>query len=267
MTLRERRKAGGHEDEVTPPPTASRRGRGTGTPRGKATAGPTTPLARKAIQNTRMASPSNTEDVSMTPTGHGGTNPMKESPKTPTQASPAIPVSQLPPLPPSTNTTPVAHQDKSEHSPDTPTTQRPRPEQTGPSTVPDIKIIETQQPRPERPVTKGPDGGKIMLRFKRPSPLPPSEIPSLPSPISPLPPSHSTLYPTLPHLSASSEHLSIDQRLAYREGSASTATSATSEDYLSARSVPSEQERDKKESTLESSTSSDSPWQMPGGLK
>ena len=291
MTLRdrsERRKAGGYgyEDEVTPPPTVSRRGRGTGTsstPRGKASATPSTPLARKAVHNSKMASPVNAKDVSMTPTGHSqaGPIPVKVLPKTPKQASPAIPASQLPPLPPSTNTTPIGHQSESELSPDTPTVQRPRPPPPPPpqtavanasasastsSEDPDAKVVGSQQRVVPVPVP-GPTNvktGKIMLRFTRPSPLPPSEIPSLPSPITPLPPSHPTLYPNLPNFAtSSSEHPSTDQRFAYREGSAST---ATSEDYLSARSIPSEHERGKREETQDSSASSDAP-QMPGGLR
>lgn len=291
MTLRDRsdrRKAGGYEDDVTPPPTVSRRGRGTGTgstPRGKPSAVPSTPLARKAVHNSKMASPVHAEDVSMTPTGHSNADsiPTKVSvsPKTPkqTQSSPAIPASQLPPLPPSTNTTPIGHQSETETSPDTPTAQRPRPapapstnaavSASAPSEDPNAKLKIQQRVVPVPVPVPGPtiaEGGKIMLRFTRPSPLPPSEIPSLPSPITPLPPSHSPLYPHLPHLATSSEHLGIDQRLAYREESAST---ATSEDYLSAKSIPSEQEqeRGKREATQESSASSENRPQMPGGLK
>lgn len=223
MTLRERRKGNGYpygnDEEVTPPPTASRRGRGT--PRGKATA-PSTPLARQTVQQSKMSSPinANADDMS-TPTPHD------------------VRLNVKAPLP----TTPTV-------DPPTPIPEKPLPHP--PATASAAKTLQDD-------VSKEPKQPKIMLRFARPRPLPPAELASLPSPITPLPPSQSSLYPLLPQLSATSDNLTIEQRLAYREGSSST---ATSDDYLSARSIPSDPEAERAQ--RETSTSSGP--HMPGGL-
>lgn len=232
MTLRERRKGNGYDEEVTPPPTVSRRGRGT--PRGKAVA-PTTPLARKAGQ-TKMASPINAEDLS-TPTAQGRPD-----------------VGSLPSDSPSTLPRVVVEERKVSHPAATTYASVAAP-------VPP-PVVDAPEVKPEEPQTAG--SAKIMLRFARPPPLPPAELTSLPSPITPLPPSQSSLYPLLPHLTATSDHLTIDQRLAYQEGSAST---ATSDDYLSARSAPTDGDRQAREATGESTSTTGSGPHMPGGLQ
>jgi hypothetical protein len=245
MTLRERRKVNGngYEEEVTPPPTVSRRGRGTatGTPRGKAAAGPSTPLARKAVTG-KIASPPEAKQENSS-----FDSPPVNGVETPNAAT-GVADHDDP-------ATPLAHKIESGHN-------------TGPQSLHSDLSNSTAQTQLPQSKETGPSAPKIMLRFTRPAPLPPAELASLPSPITPLPPSHSSMYPLPPHMSAPSDHqqqhqqLSIGQHLAYREGSAST---SASEDYLSAREVRSETSGQGTSANASSGTASTSPEpQLPG---
>jgi hypothetical protein len=199
MTLRDRRKV---EEEVTPPPTVSRKGRGVGTPRARA--GPSTPIARKAVTS-RFVTPPHSDHF--------------EELDTPT-AAPSISKAE-----PSTYTTKI---------PDLPNQSL-----RAPTNVQAATTTSTQAPiAPQAPEPTQQGAPKIVLRFTRPTPLPPAELASLPSPITPLPPSHSSIYPHLSHLSESTTvGGSIDQRV-QGEG-----------DYMSARSLPQGgDEKERKES-------------------
>jgi hypothetical protein len=140
---------------------------------------------------------------------------------------------------------------------ETPTAPNKQVESTPPTeTNPVVEAIEPQTPAPGSQTAP-----KIMLRFTRPSPLPPAELASLPSPITPLPPSQSSLYPLLSHLNAASDQhgsMSIDQRLAFRESSSGTSAEG---DYLSARSLP-RVEEDKGDTSQRRSQSP----QVPGAF-
>jgi hypothetical protein len=198
MTLRDRRKV---EEEVTPPPTVSRKGRGVGTPRGRG--GPSTPIARKAVTS-RFVTPPHSDHF--------------EELDTPT-AAPSVSKVE-----PSTST--IKTSDQPNQSLRAPTNVQAAASSTTPAPIGQQAPIPAQQNQPP----------KIVLRFTRPTPLPPAELASLPSPITPLPPSHSSIYPHLSHLSESTTvGGSIDQRV-QGEG-----------DYMSARSLP-DDEKERKES-------------------
>jgi len=178
MTLRDRRKV---EEEVTPPPTVSRRGRGmgVGTPRGRG--GPSTPIARKAVTS-RFVTPPHSDHFEEldTPTAEPSLSKVEPSTSTafdlPSQLS--RPSTNIQPATPGTNHTQNAAQAQAS--------------------------VPTQPNQPP----------KIVLRFTRPTPLPPAELASLPSPITPLPPSHSSTYTHLSHLNRSTTvEGSIDQRI------------------------------------------------------
>ena len=204
MTLRDRRKV---EEEVTPPPTVSRRGRGVGvgTPRGRG--GPSTPIARKAVTS-RFVTPPHSHHFEELDTPTAAPSVSKVEPSTSTI-----------PVPPSQ--TLRAPTDIQAATFVTQQTQTAAPAQAP---------VPTQQNQPP----------KIVLRFTRPTPLPPAELASLPSPITPLPPSHSSTYTHLSHLNQSTTvEGSIDQRI-QGEG-----------DYLSARPLP---EQGDKMETKESPT-------------
>jgi hypothetical protein len=198
MTLRDRRKV---EEEVTPPPTVSRKTRGVGTPRARG--GPSTPIARKAVTS-RFVTPPHSDHF--------------EELDTPT-AAPSI--SKVEPS--STKTSDLPNQ----------SLRAPANVQAATTTSTQAPIA-TQVPVPAQQ-NQPP---KIVLRFTRPTPLPPAELASLPSPITPLPPSHSSIYPHLSHLSESTTiEGSTDQRV-QGEG-----------DYMSARSLPQGgDEKERKES-------------------
>lgn len=249
MTLRDRRKVNGYDEDVTPPPTAPRRGRGTGTPRGKVIAGPSTPLARKAVTGKLVSPP----EADRTPSSFETPPPKNVDIDIDTPTASSTTSIQVDPA------TPLAH--KAE-----PATRAIIPPS---QPLADSGIGSSGEPSSQMQAAKA--GPKIMLRFTRPTSIPPAELASLPSPITPLPPSQSTLYPLLPHLSASADqahqHVTIDQRLAYRGGSEST---ATSEDYLSAREIryTTDEDREVREATSSSNgtveTTSTSGPQVPG---
>jgi len=198
MTLRDRRKV---EEEVTPPPTVSRKTRGVGTPRGRG--GPSTPIARKAVTS-RFVTPPHSDHF--------------EELDTPT-AAPSI--SKVEP----STTKPSGLPNHSLRAPANLQAANTTPAQAPSAAQAPVPAQESQPP-------------KIVLRFTRPTPLPPAELASLPSPITPLPPSRSSIYPHLSHLNQSTTvGGSIDQRV---QGGG---------DYMSARSLPNESdEKDRKES-------------------
>jgi hypothetical protein len=175
MTLRDRRKV---EEEVTPPPTVSRKTRGVGTPRGRG--GPSTPIARKAVTS-RFVTPPHSDHF--------------EELDTPTAAP------SMSKVEPSTYTTKPS--------------DLPNQSLRAPTDNQAAAITSTQAPiAPQAPEPTQPGAPKIVLRFTRPTPLPPAELASLPSPIAPLPPSHSSIYTHLSHLNQSiTAGGSIDQRV------------------------------------------------------
>jgi len=198
MTLRDRRKV---EEEVTPPPTVSRKTRGVGTPRGRG--GPSTPIARKAVTS-RFVTPPHSDHF--------------EELDTPTAAPSMSKVE-----PSSMKTSDLPNQ----------SLRAPTDKQAA-ATIPTQAPIATQAPAPTQQ-----GAPKIVLRFTRPTPLPPAELASLPSPITPLPPSHSSIYPHLSHLNQSTTAgESIGQRF-QGEG-----------DYMTARSVPDDEKERKESPTL-----------------
>lgn len=194
MTLRDRRKV---EEEVTPPPTVSRKGRGVGTPRGRG--GPSTPIARKAVTS-RFVTPPHSDHFEELDTPTAAPSMSKVEPSTYTTKPSGLPNQSL--------RAPTNIQAATTTATQAPNAT-PAPNATQAS-------VPTQQGAP-----------KIVLRFTRPTPLPPAELASLPSPITPLPPSHSSIYPHLSHLNRSTTAGgSIDQRV---QGQG---------DYMSARSLP-----------------------------
>jgi hypothetical protein len=200
MTLRDRRKV---EEEVTPPPTISRKGRGVGTPRGRG--GPSTPIARKAVAS-RFVTPPHSDHFEELDTPTAAPSVSKVEPSTSSTKASGLPNQSL----------------------------------RAPTNVQAAVTSSTQtqtaaQPQGSAPSQQG-QPPKIVLRFTRPTPLPPAELASLPSPITPLPPSHSSIYPHLSHLNQSTTvGGSIDQRV---QGQG---------DYMSARSLP-DDEKERKES-------------------
>lgn len=181
-------------EDDTPPPTVARRGRGTGsgTPRGKVQGGPTTPIARKAFS--KFITPPHSDHF--------------EELDTPTTNSS---VSQLDTSKPATFSQP--------HS------------STHAQASNNISTQPTQSTHPTPGQGQQGQPPKIVLRFTRPTPLPPAEIASLPSPITPLPPSHHSIYPHLTHLKESITGESIDQRLDEEKEKG---------DYMNARTLPKE---------------------------
>jgi hypothetical protein len=179
-----------NEEEVTPPPTVARRGRGT--PRGKAQGGPSTPIARKAVTS-KFVTP---------PHSH-----LSEEIDTPT-AAPTISKSDSAFIP--------NHHPKLEL----------KPEPISNTQLPPLD--QTVQPPPSDAQTQG-QTAKIILRFTRPTPLPPAELASLPSPITPLPPLHSTIYPNISRMNDQPANGSIDQRTNDSRGE--------SGDYMGARDL------------------------------
>jgi len=179
---------------------------GTGTPRGRG--GPSTPIARKAVTS-RFVTPPHSDHF--------------EELDTPTAAPSVSKVetctSRIADLPSHPLRPPTTIQ---------PTTSKPIQAQNA------AQVQEAPIPTPQN------QPPKIVLRFTRPTPLPPAELASLPSPITPLPPSHSSTYTHLSHLNQSTTvEGSIDQRI-QGEG-----------DYLSARPLP---EQGDKMETKESPT-------------
>jgi len=205
MTLRDRRKV--NEEEVTPPPTVSRRGRGT--PRGKP-GGPSTPIARKAVMS-RFVTPPHSDYV--------------EEMDTPTAAPHVVTKSEPSAIP----SLPVR---SSHHLSIDVARHQPIPIQ--PPTATENSAHTETQTESQTQANKS----KIMLRFIRPSPLPPAELASLPSPITPLPPSQS-FFPSVSQLG--------DSASATTTGSmAQRAQSIREEgDYLNAREIPQGDEGDR----------------------
>lgn len=297
MMLRGRRKPNG-EDEVavTPPPTASRRGRGkaAGTPtnvgaRTKLAAGtsatPTsTPVAKKtatAMSPERKALPSSasapvlvTQDTEQVKAEHAGT--IGEVAEGLARAMAGVTLQ-------ADNKNKAVTSDEPAGTGWQPAPTQLQQQSNVPPADSTVSASTSQPQESER--------SKVFLRFARPTPTPPSEPAEqldtpIPNPIPaqqvhaapPLPPQ--TVYPSLSALlnpsvpAQSSAPYSSDTRqaqLAYRESSAgaasASASSTTEGEYVSATGgmSGSEAERDQREGTGETTTtsSSDGPI-MPG---